>query len=90
MKKISKVLLTIFSIGVLLTLFAGALALLGYIVALIIGGEAATSLCAFIYTKYFPWVIRICSVAVGFGLVGMYLNKKKALVVNASESESEE
>ena len=90
MKKISKVLLTIFSIGALLTLFAGALALLGYIVALIIGGETATALCSFIYTQYFPWVIRVCSVAVGFGLIGMYLEKKKALVVNASNSEDEE
>lgn len=89
MKKVSKVLLTIFSIGVLATLFAGALALVGYIVALIIGGEAATALCAFIYKQYFPWVIRVCSVAVGFGLIGMYFDKKKALVVNATEAEEE-
>ena len=89
MKKLSKVLLTIFSIGVLAALFAGALALVGYIVALIIGGEAATTLCAFIYKKYFPWVIRVCSVAVGFGLVGMYLDKKKALAVNATQEEEE-
>ena len=87
MKKVSKVLLTIFSIGVLATLFAGAFALLGYIVALIIGGETAPVICGFIYTQYFPWVIRCCSVAVGCGLVGMYLQKKKALVVNTTESE---
>lgn len=89
MKKVSKVLLTIFSIGVITTLFAGALAFLGYIVALIIGGETATALCAFIYKQYFPWVIRVCSIAVGFGLVGMYFDKKKALVVNVTESEKE-
>lgn len=89
MKKVSKVLLTIFSIGVITTLFAGALAFLGYIVALIIGGETATALCAFIYKQYFPWVIRVCSIAVGFGLVGMYFDKKKALVVNVTESEEE-
>ena len=89
MKKVSKVLLTIFSIGVITTLFAGALAFLGYIVALIIGGETATALCAFIYKQYFPWVIRVCSIAVGFGLVGLYFDKKKALVVNVTESEEE-
>jgi hypothetical protein len=89
MKKVSKVLLTIFSIGVIATLFAGALAFLGYVVALIIGGETATALCAFIYKQYFPWVIRVCSVAVGFGLVGMYFDKKKALVMNVTESEEE-
>lgn len=87
MKKISKVLLTIFSIGVLLALFAGALSLVGYVAALIIGGEIAPIICSFIYTQYFPWVIRCCSVAVGCGLIGMYLQKKKALVVNATESE---
>ena len=85
MKKISKILLTIFSIGVLLTLFAGALALLLYIVALIIGGETAPLICAFIYKSYFPWVIRICSCAVGFGLIGMYLQKSKALAINVEE-----
>ena len=40
MKKVSKVFLNIFSVGVLLTLFAGALSLAGYIAALIIGGES--------------------------------------------------
>ena len=92
MKKISNVLLTIFSIGVLVTLFAGALSLVGYLVALCIGGETATALCAFIFKKYFPWVIRITSVAVACGLIGMYLEKKKALTVKADapkEAEAE-
>ena len=79
MKKISKVFLTIFAIGVLIALFAGALSFVGYVVALIISGETATAMCAFIYTEYFPWVIRICSISVGSGLVGMYLKKQKAL-----------
>lgn len=79
MKKISDILLTIFSVGVILTLFAGVLAFLGYVVALMIGGETATELCLFIYKGYFPWVIRVCSVCVGAGLIGMYLSKLKAL-----------
>lgn len=89
MKKVSKIFLTIFSIGVLVTLFAGALSLAGYIVALIIGGETAATLCAFIYTQYFPWVIKICSIAVGFGLIGMYFDKKKALVVNVTDTQED-
>lgn len=87
MKKISKVLLTIFAIGVLATLFAGALSFVGYLVALVIGGEAATALCAFIYKEYFPWVIRICSISVGCGLVGMYLEKTKALTFTEGKKE---
>lgn len=86
MKKVSKVFLTIFSVGVLLTLFLGALAFLGYLIALIIGGSAATDLCVFIYKSYFPWVIRICSIAVGFGLIGMYMEKQKALTFSGKES----
>ena len=81
MKKISKICLTVFSVGVLLCLLAGALSAVGYVVALIIGGETATALCAFLYKEYFRWVIRICSVSVGFGLIGMYLNKMKALSI---------
>lgn len=79
MMKISKVFLTIFAVGVLFALFAGGLAFLGYVAAMIIGGEVATALCVFIHKTYFVWVIRICSVCVGCGLVGMYLNKVKAL-----------
>ena len=82
MKTIKKVCLTVFSVGVLLTLFAGALSLLGFVAALIIGGETATEMCVFIHKTYFPYVIRTCSVAVGFGLVGMYLSKMKALSVD--------
>lgn len=86
MKKVSNILLTIFAVGVLLTLFAGALSLLGYIVAMFIGGETATAFCAFIYKEYFPWVIRICSISTGFGLVGMYLNKMRALTIATEDN----
>lgn len=85
MEKVSKWLLTVFSVGVLITLFAGALAFFGFIAALIIGGEAATNLCVFIHKEYFPLWIRICSIAVGCGLVGMYLSKKKALTIGKDE-----
>lgn len=85
MNKVKNVLLTIFAIGALLTLFAGALAFFGFIAALFIGGETATALCVFIHKTYFPYVIRICSVSVGFGLVGMYLGKMKALSVGGKK-----
>lgn len=88
MKKFSNILLTIFAIGVLVTMLAGAFAFVGYVVAMFIGGEAATALCAFIYKSYFPWVIKICSVCVGCGLIGMYLNKMRALTFS-SDKDSE-
>ena len=88
MKKVSKVFLTIFSIGALLTLLAGALAFFGFVAALIIGGETATQICVFIHKTYFPYVIQVCSVAVGFGLIGMYLGKLKSLSMNDGNQSS--
>lgn len=85
MKKVSSILLSIFSGGVIFSLFAGGAAVLGYIIALIVGGETATNICATIYTVYFPWIIRICSVSVGAGLIGMYMEKKVSLSVEQSK-----
>ena len=86
MKNISKVLLTFFSVGVLVTLFAGALAFVGYLIALLIGGTFAQALCEFIYLHFFPLVIRICSISVALGLLGMYMEKKKALTFDNQDS----
>ena len=81
MKKVSQVFLRIFGVGITLCLFAGGAALLGFLVAMIIGGENATKLCVFIHKTYFPWVIRFTSVLALCGLVGMYLSKIRALTV---------
>lgn len=85
MKKIANILLTVFAVGILAVLFAGALAALGYVAALFIGGETATALCLWIHKTYFPWVIQLASIFAGIGLVGMYLSKQKALTA-ASEN----
>lgn len=87
MKKFSDILLKIFSVGIISALFAGALALVGFIVAMFIGGETATEICVFIHKTYFPYVIRFTSVFVAFGLVGMYLSKVKALTVSGNFSD---
>lgn len=84
MKTISNILLKVFSIGVLLTLLAGALTLIGFIVAMCIGGELSTEICVFIHKTFFPYVIRVTSVVVGIGLVGMYVSKIKALSISDS------
>lgn len=87
MKKASDILLKIFGIGVLLALFAGALSLLGFVIAMFIGGETATAICVFIHKTYFPYVIKFTSVVVGIGLIGMYLSKVKALSLKEDTSE---
>lgn len=79
MKRVGSIFLKIFAVGVLVALFSGALAGLGYMAALLMGGTAATELCMFIYNCFLPMVIRVCSVSVAFGLAGMYLKKMNAL-----------
>ena len=88
MKKVANVLLKIFSAGVLLALFSGALTLVGFVIAIIIGGETATHICVFIHKTLFPYIIKSTSVFVAAGLVGMYLSKIKALTLSdTSEKE---
>ncbi len=82
MKKIGTILLYIFAIGSIICLMAGAASLVGYIVALCIGGETATNLCVFIHKEYFPIVIRFTSVFCAIGLLGMYFNKISALSIS--------
>lgn len=78
-KKLENVTLTIFAIGVTIAVLAGGLTLFGYIAAMFIGGETAETICLFIFKQCFPWVIKIASISVGFGLLGMYLGKKESL-----------
>lgn len=83
MKKIADVLLKIFAYGIIACLFAGGLSLLGYLIGLVIGGESATSLCAWVFKTYLPWVIKATAVFTGIGLIGMYLSKQEALTVTS-------
>ena len=90
MKKINDILMNIFGIGVIAVLIAGALGFVGYIAAMVIGGELATEICVFIYKTYYPAVIQVCSVCVGCGLVSMYLNKVVALTFSVAQSDDKE
>lgn len=85
MKKIGDILLRIFAVGALSAVFAGGLSFVGYLAALMLGGEAAEALCAFIFKGYLPWVIRLTSAFTMCGLCGMYLTKRKALTADAQQ-----
>ncbi len=85
MKKVSDILLKIFAYGIIACLFAGGLSLVGYLVALIIGGESATALCLWVFKTYLPWVIKATSIFTLIGLIGMYLSKQKALVATTEK-----
>lgn len=78
-KRISNVLKTIFGYGILICLFAGGLTFLGYMAALIIGGETAAVICVVIYKTIIPVIIKVSTALILLGLVAMYLNGEIAL-----------
>lgn len=78
-KKISDVLKTIFGYGIMISLFAGGLTFFGYVVALCIGGDVATSICTVIYKKIIPVIIYLAVSMVLLGLLAMYFAGEKAL-----------
>lgn len=88
-KKITDIILWIFGIGTTICLLAGALSLVGFLVALCIGGDTATEICTFVHKTYFPWIIRFTTIFAVFGLLGMYMNKVKILTVS-SDTETQE
>ena len=78
-KKISDILKTIFGYGIMISLFAGGLTFFGYVVALFVGGDVATTICGVIYNNIFPAIIYLAVIMVLLGLVAMYLAGEKAL-----------
>ena len=90
MKKASETLHWLFGWGAYISIFAGAFCFVGFVIALIIGGESGGALAAAIKNDVLPLIIKVASVAVGLGLVGMYLGKEQALSMEADKKEAEE
>ena len=78
-KKIVEIMTLIFSIGIFTALVLSTLSFLGYVVAIIIGGETATAICTVIYKSIYPILFTFTSCMVLFGLVKMYVAGEKAL-----------
>lgn len=85
-KKISKVLSTIFGYGIMLSLFVGGLTFFGYLIALFIGGDIAAEICTFLYKTVLPIVIKTSTIMVLLGVVVMYLNGEVALTSNKKKT----
>ena len=85
-KKLSNVLKTVFGWGIMLCLFAGGLTFFGYVAALIIGGDTATTICTFIYKTIIPYIIYGSTCLVLLGLVAMYLAGEFALTSSKKKS----
>ena len=89
LRKISNVFKLIFGNGIMIVLFAGGLTFFGYLAALIIGGETATSICTWIYKSFIPVMIYASTILILFGLVTMYLAGEKALTPGKKHAKDE-
>lgn len=90
LKKISDVCKLIFGYGIMITLFLGGLTFLGYVLALIIGGDTAASICSVMYERIFPVLIYSTAILVLFGLVTMYLAGEMALTTGKKKKKAKE
>lgn len=88
-EKIANVLQIIFGYGILVCLFVGGLSFLGYLIALIVGGEAASIICTFIYKTLYPYLVQLSTVLVLLGLAKMYLCGEIALSSGKKKRKSE-
>ena len=86
LKKISDACKLVFGYGIMISLFVGGLTFLGYLLALIIGGETATAICTFIYKKILPVIIYTSTTMVLLGLASMYLAGEFALTPDKKKS----
>lgn len=68
-----------FGYGILICLFGGGLLFFGYLLALVIGGDVAVSICTVIYKMIYPYLIRLSTILILLGLVKMYLCGEVAL-----------
>lgn len=73
------VLRTVFGWSILITLFVGGLTFLGYVLALILGGNTAAAICTFIYKDIVPIMIKVTTSTVLLGLLVMYISGETAL-----------
>ena len=82
LNKIVPVLRLIFGYGIMISLFGGVLLFLGYLIALILGGEAAVTICNVLYKQVVPFLVYLTTSCVLLGLVTMYLSGEFALTAS--------
>ena len=87
-KKIASIMEYIYGFGIFIALFAGGLSCLGYIAALIIGGETATNICVYIYKGIYPTLFSFASGISLFGLLKMYVAGEKSMVPTKRSSQN--
>lgn len=90
LKKLSDKFKVVFGYGIMITLFVGGLTFLGYIAALVVGGDAAVTICAVIFEKIIPVMVYVTTCLVLFGLLSMYMAGEFALTTEKKNSKKNE
>lgn len=79
----------IFGYGIMISLFVGALTMLGFVFAICVGGELATCICAVIKGYIIPAITYTSTIMVLFGLVIMYMSGQSALTAKKTPKANE-
>lgn len=76
---LSHILRTVFGWGMLVCLGTGGLVGMGYLAALILGGNAAAVICAFLHDTVLPVLIQSTTRLVLLGILAIYLSGDTAM-----------
>ena len=82
-EKIYKFLNKLYGILMTMSFFGGAIPLVAYIVAMIIGGDIGESIAVFFSDVFYLYVFALASIAVVVGLIAMYVGKEEGLSVKS-------
>ena len=78
-EKVLKILTRVWALVSFVLLFTGGVSAIGYIAAIIIGGETGAEIINFLYTKLFSVLIYVNSIFIIVGLIKMELAGEKSL-----------
>jgi len=88
-EKIYKILNKLYGILMTVSFFGGAIPLVAYIVAIIIGGAVGESIAVFFSDVFYLYVFALASIAVVVGLIAMYVGKEEGLSVKSFGTKKE-
>ncbi|MBE6606054.1 MAG: hypothetical protein E7635_03355 [Ruminococcaceae bacterium] len=80
-KKTAEVLEFVIGVAIMVCLFIGGLGFVGYVIAFCIGGELATTICTWLYTVFYGYLIKLSTITTLFTFLLIYL-KGEAKWVN--------
>ena len=87
--KLIKLLCNLYGIGITVAVFTGALSFVGYLAAIIIGGQMAADICVFIYKKLYPVLFYLCSASVFIGMLKMYIAGEKTMMLTKKRNQKD-